>query len=197
MCEIAKEISTYECLMYLLTEMSEQIQTALKCMQCLLVGTNRMLFMLIREKTKRMSFMVPLEDLDTRNMVRIASCVVKPKVSSVALNATTGSRAPARYIPHPVGKASYPARSPTHWTAALINLVDLTSLAVCRILQISQSHPAPHINLGALHTLLITKLASYIPYWGSFYLTCNPIWPSIACRVLLSLHQSYVLTCHM
>lgn len=50
-----KEISTYECFMCLLTEMPEQIQAALECMQPLLVGTNRMLLMLIREKTKRIT----------------------------------------------------------------------------------------------------------------------------------------------
>lgn len=48
-------------------------------------GTNRMLFLLIREKTKSTAFMVPLGELDIRNRVRIPSYIVKPKISCAPL----------------------------------------------------------------------------------------------------------------
>lgn len=46
--------------------------------------------MLIREKTKRITFMVPPGDPDTKNMVRIASCIVMPEVSGAALTPVQG-----------------------------------------------------------------------------------------------------------
>lgn len=41
--------------------------------------------MLIRKETKRMTFLVTLRGLDTRNRARILSCIMKSKISCAAL----------------------------------------------------------------------------------------------------------------
>lgn len=159
-----------------------------ECVQRLLVGTNRMLLTLIREKTKRMTFMAPLGDLDTRNMVRIASCAVKPEVSGAALTPVQGPEC------RPWGPLLWPGIVPTQWVR-LPYIPDSCThqpggLNFIVSLQNSSNKPIPasHINLGALYPLLTTNLPPTSPTGVHFTLTCNPIWPGIACSVLLPPH---------